>query len=429
MAMPVTVLAAVRGAAETEVVLALGAPGSGATVTRRCGDVVELLAAAAAGAGTVAVVSGDLPGIDRETVARLHGAGVRVVALDDGHGSDRLRALGVDAVLDWAATPGAAGLVEAVREAAGGHAAEHASDASGDPDRGAPELERPGRLVAVWGPVGAPGRTTVALELAAELAGLAGRPGRRTRRGRHVDAPEAPGSVLLVDADTYGSSLAMRLGLLDDAPGLAAACRAAGQGALDVAALARQSPVVAPGLRVLTGITRAARWPEVPASGLEVVLDRARGLAAWTVVDTAAPIEADELLMYDTHAPQRNAATLTALAAANDVVVVGAADPVGIQRLVRALEELREAPVPVPAPAAVVVTRARASAVGPRPEAAVREAMARYAGLDDVVVVPDDAAALDGATLAGRSLAEHAPTSPARTALVGLAGRLRERVG
>jgi len=49
MAAAVTVLAAVRGAAETDVVLALGAPGAGITVTRRCGDVVELLAAASAG--------------------------------------------------------------------------------------------------------------------------------------------------------------------------------------------------------------------------------------------------------------------------------------------------------------------------------------------------------------------------------------------
>ncbi|ACZ31514.1 hypothetical protein Xcel_2499 [Xylanimonas cellulosilytica DSM 15894] len=428
MAAQVTVLAAVRGTAETEVVLALGVPGSGTTVTRRCGDVVELLAAAAAGAGAVAVVSGDLPGLDRETVARLHGSGVRVVALADGHGAERLRALGVDTVLDGAVAAAVGdGLLDAIRDAADGPGLPAVPAEGGAPSPlpdGAPTT--PGRVVAVWGPVGAPGRTTVALELAAALAGLGPAAGRRGRGGRHTHRTERtdPRDVLLVDADTYGSSLAMRLGLLDDAPGLAAACRAAGQGALDVASLARQSPVVAPGLRVLTGLTRAARWPEVPASSLEVVLERARELAAFTVVDTAAPVEADEVLMYDTHAPQRNAATLTALAEADDVVVVGAADPVGIQRLVRALEELREAPVVVPAPTAVVVNRTRASAVGPGPEAAVREAMARYAGLDDVVVVPDDAAGLDGALLAGRSLAEHAPGSPVRTAIAELAARL-----
>jgi MinD-like ATPase involved in chromosome partitioning or flagellar assembly len=428
MAGQVTVLAAVRGAAETQVVLALGAPGSGTTVTRRCGDVVELLAAAAAGAGAVAVVSADLPGLDREAVSRLHGAGVRVVALADGLGADRLRALGVDTVLDGAvAVARGEGLVDAVRDAADGPGAPEAPT-DGPPDPAPDAVPTvPGRVVTVWGPVGAPGRTTVALELAAALAGLGAGGGRRGRSGRHARREERadPRDVLLVDADTYGSSLAMRLGLLDDAPGLAAACRAAGQGVLDVAGLALQSPVVAPGLRVLTGLTRAARWPELPGSSLEVVLERARELASWTVVDTAAPLEADEVLMYDTHAPQRNAATLTTLSCADHVVVVGSADPVGIQRLVRALEELKEAPVVVPAPSAVVVNRARAAVAGARPEVAVREAMARYAGLDDVVVVPDDPASQDGALLAGRALAEHAPGSPARAAVAALAERLR----
>lgn len=435
MATQITVLAAVRGATETEVVMALGTPGAGVTVTRRCGDVVELLAAAAAGAGSVALLSGDLPGLDRETVARLHAAGVRIVALDDAQGGDRLRSLGIDVVLDGGAARSPEELVAAVREVAtssdGKVTDGEVEGALTGPDPTEVE-QRPlrGRVVAVWGPVGAPGRSTIAVELAAELAGLAHRgAGRGRRAARGTTEPTSPaGPVLLVDADTYGSSLAMRLGLLDDAPGVAAACRAAGQGTLDVATLARQSPLAAPGLRVLTGVTRAARWPEVPASGLEVVLERARELAAWTVVDTSSTVEADEVLMYDTHAPQRNAATLVALAAADDVVVVGAADPIGIQRLVRALEELREAPVPAPAPAVVVVNRVRQAAAGKQPEAAVREAMARYAGLDDVVMVPQDAGALDAALLAGRTLAEQAPGSPARLAIASIADRLRTAV-
>ncbi|WP_159797625.1 AAA family ATPase [Puerhibacterium puerhi] len=447
MAAPVTVLSAVRGAGEADLVVALGGPGAGTVVTRRCGDLTELLAAAAAGAGAVAVVSGDLPGLDREAVARLHGSGVRVVALADAVPADRLRALGADVVLDGARLDADA-VVAAVQQAAGTPGAPGAGPdaapeegapatalgAAGDADAAEAEASgrvQPGRVVVVWGPVGAPGRTTTALELAHELAGVAAARGRRrSARGRRAgeageEPPADPRPVLLVDADTYGSSLAARLGLLDDAPGLAAVARAAGQGTLDLATLARHAPVLARGLRVLTGLTRAARWPEVPASALEVVLERARELAAWTVVDTGAVLEADELLMYDTQAPQRNAATLAALAAADDVVVVGAGDPVGVQRLVRGLEELREAPVPVPRPTAVVVNRVRAAAVGPRPEAAVRAALERYAGVGDLVVVPDDPAGCDGALLAGRSLAEHAPASPARLAFAGLADRLR----
>ncbi|WP_277209835.1 AAA family ATPase [Isoptericola croceus] len=424
----VTVLCAVSGPAETDVVLALGAPGAGTSVTRRCGDLAELLAAAAAGAGTVAVVSADLPGLDREAVGRLHGAGTRVVAFADDGPAERLQALGFEAVLDGPADPR---LLDAVRDTGrvDDPLATHEMDLSalsGGDVGGVPAS--PGAVVAVWGPVGAPGRTTTAIELAAELAGLGGR--RSGRRRRRQEAPAPPtGSALLVDADTYGSCIASRLGLLDDAPGLAAVARAAAQGTLDLATLGRHAPVVEGRLRVLTGITRAARWPELPASAIEVVLERARSLVDWTVVDCGPLVEADELLMYDTHAPQRNGATLAALQAADLVVVVGAADPIGIQRLVRGLEGLAEAPVPVPASRLVVANRVRSTAVGPDPVRAVSDALQRYAGVTEVHPVPDDGPALDAALLAGRTLAEQAPSSSAREAFADLAALVRERVG
>ncbi|ANC32893.1 AAA family ATPase [Isoptericola dokdonensis] len=425
MAATVTVLCAVQGPAETDVVLALGAPGAGTTVTRRCGDLAELLAAAAAGTGTVAVVSAELPGLDRDVVARLHAAGTRVVALADDGPLERVLALGVEAVVAGAADPR---LLDAVRDTA------PIRDPLATAEHDLSELTSPtgpvrrGRVVAVWGPVGAPGRTTTAVELAAELAGLGGAgPRRRRRAGRSAGAAEGP--VLLVDADTYGACLAARLGLLDDAPGLAAAARVAARGELDAVTLARLAPVVAGRLRVLTGITRAARWPELSASAVEAVLDTARRVADWTVVDCGPLVEADELLMYDTHAPQRNGATLAALEAADVVVVVGSADPIGVQRLVRALEDLGDVPVPVTPERVVVANRVRASAVGPDPARAVAEALARYAGVERLHTVPDDPAALDACVLAGRTLAEQVPSSSVRAGFAGLAATLRETAG
>ena len=44
-------------------------------MTRRCADLTELLAAAEAGLGRLAVVSGDLDLLDREAVELLHRAG------------------------------------------------------------------------------------------------------------------------------------------------------------------------------------------------------------------------------------------------------------------------------------------------------------------------------------------------------------------
>jgi MinD-like ATPase involved in chromosome partitioning or flagellar assembly len=417
----VTVLVAVHAPEdEAAVVTVLGSQPQ-VTVARRCAELTELLAAAEAGAGTAAVVSGDLPGLDREAVARLRGAGLRVVAVEDpATPVERLVGLGCDVVV---AGGDAENLVAAVR----GNAPEAAEPVTVAPDLGC----RSGTIVAIWGPAGSPGRTTTAIELAAALAGVGASAPRRSgllRRPRPAPRPHGGDTVLLADADTYASSVTSRLGLLDDAPGLAAAARAAGQGVLDVVTLARHSPVVLPGVRVLTGITRASRWPELPATSLDVVFQRCRELASWTVVDCGPVLEADELLMYDTRAPQRNGATLSALQAADIVVVVGGADPVGLQRLVRGLEDLRDAAVPVPAARLVVVNRVRDAAVGRRAESQVRDALARYAGVDDVHVVPDDPAGLDAALLAGRVLAECAPGSPARAAFVSLAGRVRELV-
>lgn len=417
----VTVLVAVRVPEEEAAAVTVLGARPRVTVARRCADLAELLAAAEAGAGTAAVVSGDLPGLDREAVARLRGAGLRVVAIEDpATSAGRLAGLGCDVVV---AEGDAENLVAAVQ----GDSPEAVAPTLVGPEPGS----RPGTVIAVWGPVGSPGRTTTAIELAAALAGVGSAGPRRSgllRRSRPAAPPHGAGTVLLADADTYASSVTSRLGLLDDAPGLAAAARAAGRGVLDVVTLAGHSPVVLPGVRVLTGITRASRWPELPAASLDMVFQRCRDLASWTVVDCGPVLEADELLMYDTRAPQRNGATLSALQAADIVVVVGGADPVGLQRLVRGLEDLRDAAVPVAAARLVVVNRVRDSAVGRRADAQVRDALARYAGVDDVHLVPDDPAGLDAALLAGRVLAECAPASPARAAFSGLADRVRELV-
>jgi MinD-like ATPase involved in chromosome partitioning or flagellar assembly len=258
-------------------------------------------------------------------------------------------------------------------------------------------------LVAVWGPTGAPGRTTVAVGVASELA-------------------HAGVASLLADADVYGGVVAQVLGFLDEAPGLAAAARLANNGQLDLAALAKVAPVAGPGLRVLTGISRAARWPELRPSALEQVWSLARSLAAVTVVDCGFALEQDEELSFDTAAPRRNGATLVTLERADVVLAVGAADPVGMQRLVRGLAELREA-VPSAAPR-VVVNRVRRATVGNDPHAQLTAALERYAGIPDADFVPDDRDAMDRALLEGRVLAEVAADSPARQALARLAASL-----
>lgn len=433
--MTVGVLCALRGDVEATVVRLLEeAPGL--EVTRRCADLAELLASGAAGLGAVAVLASSLNGLDRDVVRHLQGSHVQVVLVDLGGlpGEPDAQELAADLVLraqdlddlvarvrslldegertgrrpgSGPAPPAAGAGVGPDRRATLPPALPSRSDGVGAPAP-APLPTGEGALVAVWGPAGAPGRTTLAVSLAAELA---------SRRRDDDD-------VLLVDADTYGGSVGAVLGLLDEAPGVAAAVRAATAGHLDVATLAGLTPLVHDGLRVLTGISRAARWPEVSDAGLEVLWPACRRLASTTVVDTGFCLEQDEALSYDTRAPRRNAATLSALAAADVVVVVGAGDPLGLQRLVRALAELAESPAAgalTGARRVVVVNRVRAGAAGPRPADAVRDALRRYAGVEHAHVLPDDPAVCDAALLAGRSVVEHAPGSPLRRAVARLA--------
>ncbi|MFN2538940.1 MAG: CpaE family protein [Mycobacteriales bacterium] len=414
--MLVPVLTAVSDAVwEERLVAALSRGDLGVAVVRRCVDLADLLATASTGQARAVLLSADLRRLDREALTRLAVAGVAVVGLvppGDEDAERRLRQLGVTAVLpsDASAETISAAVIEAVVALS---PAPSDLSALADPRAALPVVPSPaeeletlpgaGRLVAVWGPTGAPGRTTVAVSLACELAAL-GWP------------------ALLVDADVYGGVVAQVLGLLDESPGLAAACRQANNGLLDVPALAGFAREVATDLRVLTGIARADRWPELRPSALKAVLTLARSLAAMIVVDCGFALEQDEELAYDTMAPRRNGATLAVLEQADTVVVVGAADPVGLQRLVRGLSELKEA-VPGIVPT-VVVNRLRSSAIPGDAESEVRTALKRYAGVETLTIVPQDVEALDAALALGRTLTEAAPGSLARQAIQGLAASL-----
>ena len=290
-----------------------------------------------------------------------------------------------------------------------------ASSSAGNPADAAPPhaapltpVRRPGTVVVVWGPHGAPGRTSLAIALAAEFAAA----GLRT---------------VLADADTHAASVAPSLGLLDEAPGFAAACRLAGIGGLDEAQLERLA-VTPRGLRhpfrVLTGIGRSARWPELGPERVAGAISAVRRWCEVLVVDVAASLEQDDGLASDVAVPRRNAAALEALRAADRVVAVASADPVGIPRFLRDHAELLDLAEPDPERVTVVVNKLRQGAIGLNPAGQVRQTLARFGGIESAVFVPWDAAAFDAALLGARPLADAAPRSPARTAVRELAEAL-----
>ena len=421
------VLTAVSHRWEADLVTSLEAS-AGLTVVRRCADVADLLAAASAGLADLAIVSADLRALDRDALHHLARHGVRAAgaAPGDEPGERRLRQLGLDVVVrSDAETHELEEALAGLDDTSGGDCGPRrrrrpgrprrppprrsggplrggepgaAQDQAADPDAWRPVEEC--RVIAVWGPAGAPGRTTVALGLAAEP-----RPPRFAsppRRRRHLRLLHRPVARPARRGAGDGRRRPRRRPRVTR-PAVA------GPGGLGGRALAGEGahrhPTTGPVARSC-GRRGRERPHGRPAArrvrrGRLRILDRGRRGARYTL------------------APRRNAATLTALEQADELVVVGSADLIGLQRLVRAVQDVGSVPSPTPR---VVVNKLRASSVGSHPERRVTEALGRFAGMEDLhfLLGPGVPGRRD---VRGVLLTEFAPHSELRRAIAALASR------
>ncbi|MET0805804.1 MAG: regulator [Lacisediminihabitans sp.] len=356
----------------------------------RCSSADELATVLAAGRTDYALVAATPRYLNSRLIVEADAAGVRIIALV-AHESERRHALELglqetaDAASDWSQ-------LELMLLGSPAFAA----PAAVDPARGT--------MIAVWGPAGSPGRTTLSIAIAAELAA-------------------AGHSVALADVDTHSGSIAPAIGLLDEAPGFAAACRLAGADSLSRAELERIGQRYASargGFWVLTGIGRPSRWPELSAERVAATIAECRSWVDYTVLDTGASLENDEEISSDLFAPRRNAATLAALRSADRVVAVGAADPIGLARYLRAYPDLVE--VVDDRPVTSVINKVRPGVAGLNPHGQVRSTLQRFGGIGDPILVPSDPRGTDAALLAGRALRDASPRSPALAAISRFVG-------
>ena len=468
---------------DADILRVLSQAGSGLCVVRRCADLPELLSAGMAGLATFALLDTGFDEIDRTVLDRLARAGLSGLLLVDDCEEERWRSAGwpvlrrdtdpsricsvmqdlvrrgapsggssqgtgpasaavsetvtgpVAADTDWlsAATPASTGSKAAAQETAwleelwrqspgspgdgmvpsqlswfsGGAGT---GDISGQNRRRGPEPTamspaddgRRGRIVLVWGPHGSPGRSTVSASLAHGLA--------------------ASDGAILVDADVEAPSLVQLLGMPEDSSALAGAARLATHGRLDAESFQRVLAPVGGGLSLLGGLGRSGRWRELPPASMTEVWLQCRRAAAWTVVDVAGGPVDDDVDDF-TLEPGRGAVTADLVSHADVILVVGGADPVGVRRLLQLLDEVGSSMSPT-GRVEVIINRVRASAAGPSPQHALREALARFGGLEDIVLLPDDAATADACLLRGCAVLEGAPTSALGKALSALVDRI-----
>jgi Mrp family chromosome partitioning ATPase len=267
------------------------------------------------------VITARLPRLSADVVSRLRAAGSQIIGItlhSDDHAT--LEALGVSEVLDM--NVGAQELLASI--------ASHLHFSAGKPgvwnveavNTSAIREVKQGRLLAVWGPAGAPGRTTTAMLLAQSLS--------------------AQGRTVIIDADTAAPSLALKLGLAEDLSGLIIACRHAEAGTLSGRTLTSSMSVISERYFALTGLAHPRRWPELRPAALVRVIDQARTDFAYCVVDVGAAFGTTDASGLSPSAPAD-----AALAAADVIVAVCHANPLGVTRFIGGLTDLAEFGVPI----------------------------------------------------------------------------------
>lgn len=319
-------------------------------LVRRCVDVADLLATVATHRLDGALVDVAAPGLDLTVVERLAAAGTQVASVElDGSHLGIGRTLRAGELAGW------------IRER---------TPVAAPPDRR-------GRVVAVWGPSGAPGRSSLAVSIAASAVAA----GRRT---------------VLVDADVHGGSIGQWLGIVDEVSGVMAACRDAQRGA--VATLDEHLLALDERLNVLTGVPRADMWRHVRPAAIEAVVQRLAADHDLVVVDCGFAIEADN----DT-SPDRIGRRVLDLA--DEVVAVGRVDPIGLSRLVRAVADMG----PWACTPCLVLNAFRPTLGWSEREVAtiVRD----LTGVSPWGFLPYDRSGHDAAIMAGRPMREVAPGS------------------
>ena len=259
-------------------------------------------------------------------------------------------------------------------------------------------------VIAVTSPHGSTGKTTVAINIALELAAEKAR-------------------VLLIDGDIQGPAVANHFALTQQPAGLQAALRIASQKRFDLEQLERLSfQFQRSTLRIMPG---SQNFPSQPfdQESLANLLETARSSYEFTVIDLGS-LSADAI-------GTQSELTNNIISLADRAIVVCLADPIGIFRLLGIENLIASSSHPVD----LVMNRVRNSVIASaRREIAIT--LQRLSTLEPKAYLPDDPQHIDQAVRTGvpaTSLSRsgsfrQALTGFVRTELLGRKGALDSRV-
>ncbi len=256
-----------------------------------------------------------------------------------------------------------------------------------------------GRLIAIAGAAGSPGRTCIALNLAMESADL----GRLT---------------LLAEVDREGGTLAQQLGLINITSSL--------QRALAThLPIAQVAPAIASNFHALTAPLPARLMNELDPVMADQLWQRARSEFEMVLVDVGSVSG-----LFDLARARRRVERLQidVLTQADEVIMVAAVDPQSVARTHRALDalsgELPDLSFRVVANRVPPASRRH----GQNAELADDEVSKAFADRPVAIHrIPLDAALFRRALYQGRAIAELAPRSPVRKAIRTLAQDVCQR--
>jgi len=274
-----------------------------------------------------------------------------------------------------------------------------------EPATDSPAVLQPVSTIAIWGPAGAPGKSTLAANLADALAVS----GLRT---------------LLIDTDLVAPSLALQLGFSDQAAGISSACKLAREARLTADELERVAVRVdaaGASVWVLPGISGASRWPEITPSAIEAILRVASLRFDVAVFDLASSLE--PALRTEASAIGRNELTRHLISSCDHLVAISHSDALGVQRMLRQLLDVQK--LRSGAALTLVINRVRETVLGANPERQLAQTFQSLLKIPPTHFLPDDPTNTDGALRGGIPVRLFRRHSPYAKAIKALAQQLR----